>query len=312
MLAYTQPMFNEMYKPRDIEAAASRQKQIFDDIEGFAAAYGYEPLIVMTCPYMPLKQEIFQPDTKGILESWAWGASVAAVSGAEPADKEILQQHPLIERVISAEEIKQAHPELHDNFKYYLPDFIVSAREGYAFRGYNSHQPRIFMTDIWEERLPIKCSFSADIKHIRDIYQAMKSQLASGKKVLLAVVEGYDTELIPADFKMIDNIDEWYAYRGLDLYLALLTGKPFYETPFAPVYDRTRPKKKDVKFPFGGFFDELTKGSIAEAAKGSAVVSSRSMVTHMAANADIAVECYNRDRTQMGVLLAFKPESFVK
>ncbi|MBQ9991888.1 MAG: hypothetical protein IJP33_00495, partial [Firmicutes bacterium] len=83
-------------------------------------------------------------------------------------------------------------------------------------------------------------------------------------------------------------------------------------TPFAPVYDRTRPKKKDVKFPFGGFFDELTKGSIAEAAKGSAVVSSRSMVTHMAANADIAVECYNRDRTQMGVLLAFKPESFVK
>lgn len=310
ILAYTQPFFNELYKPENAAAAANRQKRIIEQIKALAEQYDYLPLIVMTSGYVPLKEEIYQPATEGILESWAWGAAIAGFSGAVAEDRAVLEAHPHITKVITLDDVEKLHPQLCENFRHYFADYIVAAAEGYGFRGYNCHAPKCYMVDIWEEQIPVYCALEEQPRHIKDIFGIIKTALLQGKRIMPVVIEGYDKRRIPEGFTLIDNVEDWYAYRGLDFYMNILTGKSYYENEYPPVCDRTKPKRSEVKFPFGGFFEAIPECTLTDFAQKSAVVSSRSMVTQMAANADVAVECFSRDREQMGVLVSFKPEKF--
>lgn len=307
-LSYTQPLYTEVYTPENPAQSKQRQSRIINDILSFSDKNDYEPIIVMTFGFVPLLKEITQPDTKGLLESWIWGASVAGISGASKEDKHVLESHPYIAQVIDKNDVLSFHDRLHPNFKEYLPDYIVIAKEGYAFRGINSHEGKTYMTDIYARSLPVYSAMEKP-QHIRDIKGIMEKALDNGKKVLLAIVEGYRDGILPVDFSLCNNMDDWYAYRGMDLYLALHTGKAFYETEFPPVYDRSKPKASKTGYPLSGFFNSLTEDSIG-VKKGirTGAVSSRSMITHMIANTDITLECYSRERSDMGLLAAFKPE----
>lgn len=311
-LSYTQPLYTEVYVPENPVESQKRQNRILKDIFSFAKNNNYEPIIVMTFGFVPLIEEITQPQTKGLLESWIWGASVAGISGASEGDKEILLSHPHIKNVIDKKDVLLSHTDLHPNFKEFLPDYIVIAKEGYAFRGINSHEGKTYMTDIYAESLPVYSAIGKP-HHIRDIKGLMEKALDSNKRVLLAIVEGFRVGNIPEGFSLCDNMDDWYAYRGMDLYLALHTGKPFYETEFPPVYDRSKPKAAKTAYPLSGFFNSLPEDSIG-VKKGikTGAVSSRSMITHMIANTDITLECYSRERSDMGLLAAFKPEKLIE
>ncbi|MDD2480809.1 MAG: hypothetical protein PHC44_05030 [Lutispora sp.] len=307
LLSYTQPLYTEIYLPENLTDSQNRQKRILDNILNFSNKNGYEPIIVMTGGYMPLLDEITQPSIKGLLESWIWGASVAGVSGATLEDKDVLMAHPHIAQVIDKNDVIAAHPNLHPHFIEYFPSYIVIAKEGYAFRGINSHEGKTAMADVYSKSLPVYSSLDTP-QHTKDIRSIMEKALDKGKKVVLVVIEGYRFGNIPNGFTLCDNVDDWYAYRGMDLYLALHTGKPFYETEFPPVYDRSKPKSSKAKYPMSGFFNDLPEDSIgAKEGIKSGAVSSRSMITHMIANADITLECYSRERSHMGLLAAFKP-----
>ena len=307
-ISYTQPLYIETYMPYNPIESQERQKRILDDIFNFSQKNNFEPIIIMTGGYVPLIGEITQPETEGLLESWVWGASVAGISQSDENDKSILLSHPHIKHVIDKNDILDSHPNLHPNFIYNLPDYIVIAKEGYAFKGIKSYEGEIFMADVYTDNIPVYSDIGMP-KHIRDVRDIMENSLDDGKKVLLAIIEGYNINDIPQGFKLCKNMDEWYSYRGMDLYLALHTGKPFYETEFPPVFSRSIPKQKRTNYPLSGFFDSLPENSIG-AKKGirSAAVSSRSMIIHMIANSDITVECYSRERSDMGLLAAFKPE----
>ncbi|NLZ38435.1 MAG: iron ABC transporter permease [Firmicutes bacterium] len=125
--------------------------------------------------------------------------------------------------------------------------------------------------------------------------------------LLFAVIEGYRADAeVPAGFQPVNNRDEWYCYTGLSQYLLFTTGKAYYEIPYPPVYNRTI-KKKETDYPFSGFFISIPEDALGDI-QGipSALVSSRSMIVHMAANADLAIECYCRDKSTMGVMVTFK------
>ena len=135
----------------------------------------------------------------------------------------------------------------------------------------------------------------------------MKNALLNGKKVLLAVIEGYRADAAAhSGFQMCCNKDEWYSYAGMAQYLLLTSGKTFYETPYPPVYNRTK-KKRETVYPFSGFFVSIPADTLGDLPGiRSAVVSSRSMIVHMAANADLAIECYCRDKSNYGTMAAIK------
>lgn len=311
--AYTQPWFSEAYHELDDAAALMRQKRIMSDIDAVASKYGMLPVTVFCSGYLPLKGEITQPEgAQGLLESWAWGVSLAAFSQSGEGDEEIIRAMPHVASIKAKKDFFHEHPELSPSFKEFFPDYALMAEPGYAFRGYNTHNGIMYAADICEEFLPVRCTVGRPETTLQ-IFPLMRDALNDGKKVLLSVIEGYNADKNPEGFLPVANRDEWYCYRGLDLYMALCTGKHFYEGDIAPVYDRTKPKSQNKDYPLSGFLHGFPKTSIGDIpGKRTAVVSSRSMVTHMVAKADIAIECYNRERTKMGVLCSFKPEAIKK
>lgn len=188
-LSYVQPYFIELFSPEDKVLSQQRQARILDDIRSFADRNGFEPLIVVTSEYVPLKGFITQPETKGVLESWPWGFAMAGISGAAAEDEEILNSHPLIQHVIPKSRVLASYPDLRPNFKDYFPDYVVTAQEGYVFRGLNYHHGQLHMADTYAPTLPVFSAIGRP-QHVRDIRGLMARALDAGKKVLLVVIEG--------------------------------------------------------------------------------------------------------------------------
>ena len=64
----------------------------------------------MTGAKVPLKEEIINLPTTGLLETSPWGSALAGLSGAVPEDEEILLQQPYIKQVVSKTDILTKHP----------------------------------------------------------------------------------------------------------------------------------------------------------------------------------------------------------
>lgn len=309
MLTYTQPLFANSDDSQQQDSLMTQHQRIINDIQELCRTKTYEAVIVMSNPKVPLKDEIINLPTSGLLETSPWGSALAGLSGAVPEDREILLKQPHIKQVISKDDILTKHPHVDENFRYYLPDYCLVAAEGYLFRGYNSHFPKKkTLADLCTANIPVYSTLGTPA-HVKELYSLMKNALLNGKKVLLAVIEGYRADApIPAGFQLCGNKDEWYSYAGLSQYLLLTSGKAFYETPYPPVYNRTK-KKRETVYPFSGFFTSIPSNTLGDFnGVRSAVVSSRSMIVHMAANADLAIECYCRDKNNMGTMATFKPE----
>ncbi len=307
LLTFVQPYFKELFFPADEPLRRHRQARILDNIKSFAAHNGFSPLVVATTEYVPLKGFITQPETKGILESWPWGFAMAGISGASSADEAILNSHPQIKDVISKSKVLAYHPDLHHDFIDFFPDYVVTAQEGYAFRGLNYHHGQIYMADTYSPTLPVSSTIGCP-QHVRDIKGLMDQALDGGQKVLLAVMEGCKKGCLPAEFGECDNMDDWYCYRGMPLYHILHTGIPFYKTSSPPVFNLSR-KHQSSEYPLSGFFNAHKEDSIgARPGLRTAAVSSRGIVAQTVTNADIIFESYCRDLSNLGVLAAFKPD----
>jgi len=136
----------------------------------------------------------------------------------------------------------------------------------------------------------------------------MARALDAGKKVLLVVIEGCRKGSLPAEFEECGNMDDWYSYRGMQLYHILHTGMPFYQTDNPPVFNRSW-KPRNTEYPLSGFTNAHREASIgARPGIRTAAVSSRGIVAQTVTNADLMFESYCRDLANMGVLAAFKPD----
>lgn len=307
LLTFVQPYFMELFSPEDKAMSQLRQERILGGIRSFASRNGFEPLVVVTSEYVPLQGLITQPEITGILESWPWGFAMAGISGASAEDEAILNAHPLIQHVIPKSRVLASYPGLRPDFVDYFPDYVVTAQEGYAFRGINYHHGQIYMADTYGPTLPVFSTIGRP-RHVREIRGLMDQALDAGKKVLLVVIEGCRKGSLPAEFEDCDNMDDWYSYRGLQLYHILHTGMPFYETDSPPVFNRSR-KPRSSDYPLSGFANAHKDDSIgARPGIRTAAVSSRGMVAQTVTNADLIFESYCRDLANMGVLAVFKPD----
>ncbi|MEG2782164.1 MAG: hypothetical protein RR911_05710 [Oscillospiraceae bacterium] len=306
---YAQPMFFRKFVADSGEKSRLMQERVLADIDSLAKKNGFEKVIVMTMGCGTLKEEISDLGTKGELQSSPWSTQIAGIICAEEGDRKRLENAEQIESFISKEDVWELYKDkAHPKFWNYFPDYIAFAKEGYAFRAHNSHHPKIYMADVIKNEIPVLSSIG-NPKRLTNIKPMIEQSIKDGKKVLLAVFEGYKVGEVQPGFLPCDNRQDWYTYRGLSFYTALLSGKPFFETEFAPVFDKNKPKQNKKLYPLSGFFTAEEEDAIGNCAGiRSAAVSSRSMIIHMAANADITLECYSRDHTKMGVMVSFKPE----
>ena len=166
----------------------------------------------------------------------------------------------------------------------------------------------MIFADVCPQYIPVMSEIGTPA-HLRDVKQIILDALNRGEKVLLSVIEGYRYSEFPNGFEKCNNTDDWYSYRGLDFYMALFTGRPFYTNEFPPIFARIRSAEDKRKYPLSGFFTELSEDAVGNLENfRTAAVSSRSMIIHMAMNADVTLECYTREHSKMGNMVAFKPE----
>lgn len=309
-LDYAQPLFLNKYTPISEQKSRDTIAKILADIDRLAEKNGFEKVVVMTMGCSELKGEITDLGTKGELQSSPWSTQIGGVITSENGDYEILKSSKDIKSFISKDEAQKLYGQnAHPQFFSYFPDYMVFANDGYAFRAHNSHHPKLYMADVIEDKIPVLSTIGNPEK-LTDIKQLIQTAIVkNGKKVLLAVVEGYRICDEYSGFLPCDNKEDFYNYRGLAFYIALLSGIPFYKTEFAPVFDKNKPKQNKKLYPLSGFFTKEEEEAIGNCdGVKSVAVSSRSMIIHMATNADITMECYARDHTKMGVMVSFKPE----
>ena len=133
---------------------------------------------------------------------------------------------------------------------------------------------------------------------------AMILQSLTSRRTALILVEAVGCESFPLPYQRLSNHLHWYRYcMGPGQYLALTSGKHFVDYPYPPGYRLELFENEDTPYPFSGVFQEMPNQTIGRRFGGrSAAVGNRSILTHLAAGTDIAIECFARGLYSHGVL----------
>lgn len=300
-LNFTQPYFAGLHRPEQPGEREAAIAAILDGIEQLADEGGFATIIVGSGRMVPRQGVIETPAIGGILQGTAWVNGMAGIYHAEPGDLEIARQLPHLQGLITKEEVLAQQP--HPLFSEQFPDMLLIAEPGWCFKGFYSNNIPYYRIDTQAEQLPVYSQIGWP-QHIEEIYGLMLQALESGRKVLLAVIEGIDGSELPQS-RPVNNRRDWYCYGSYSLYYTLVSGKDFYHFELPPVFDMARIKPFPESYPFSMPLQQLCEESLGRDSRfRSAAVGSRSMVTHSIINADFTIECFMRSLANMGVMVA--------
>jgi hypothetical protein len=307
-LNYAHAYLHALFRHQAEEEQSEQVRAVFREIERFLDATGFEPVIVGLGELMPWLGAIETTDLDALVSAAGMHNRLAGLFDPSPSDLEKMAQRTGVERVVSREAFR-AEFGGSEGFYAACPDYLVVAREGYTFRGINVGCRPLYGVPRPEENLPLHTSLSGG-ESLIDVPDLVLRGLADSK-VALILVEGVGCETFPWPFRPIANRLHWMRYTmGADQYLALTSGKHFVEYPYPPGYRFEIYDAPGALYPLSGIFRDMPEQTIGRRFAGrSAAVGSRSMLTHVAAGADIAVECFARTLYNHGVMAAVEIDS---
>ena len=299
-LNYAHAYLHALFRPQAKEAQVAA---VFREVERFLTATGFEPVVIGLGELMPCQGTIETTDLHGLVSAAGMHTRFAGLFDPSPRDLEVMAARQGVERLVSREALR-AEFGGSEEFYAVCPDYLVVAREGYVFRGINVGSRPLHRVPRPEDNLPLYTSL-AGAESLTDVPDLVLRALAD-RKVALILVEGVGCETFPWPFRRISNSLHWVRYTmGADQYLALTTGRHFVEYPYPPGYRYELYDGPGAPYPLSGIFREMPEQTIGRRMAGpSAAVGSRSMLTHVAAGADIAVECFARSLYNHGVMAA--------
>ncbi len=300
-LNYAHAYLHAMFRPQTEAERAAQIQAVFQEIERFLDTTGAEPVIVGLGDLMPWRGAIETTDLDGLVSAAGMHAHIAGLFDPSLRDLERMAERPGVERVVSRGSFR-AEFGGSEGFYAAAPDHFVMAQPGYTFRGVNVSCRPLHAMPRPEDCLPLHTSLPG-AEALTDIPDLVLQGLARGK-VALILVEGVGYESFPWTYRPISNRLNWIRYTmGSDQYLALTTGRHFVEYPYPPGYRFELHDGPGAPYPLSGIFGELPEHTIGRRFEGrSAAVGSRSMLTHVSAGADIAVECFARALYNHGVM----------
>jgi hypothetical protein len=299
-LTYAQQFYKLRY---DIMNEKDRQALLaaaFHEVERFAEASGFTPIIVGTGGLAPFKSFIDIARMDGLALCTHWSARYAGIHEPSGPDLKRLQDIPEIEMIVPKDELLKLFAGSPCDPSR-VPDYLVVAREGYGFKATGGSQRRVSRVQYSCFRIPVS-THAGRAESITDV-KALALESLRRRKTAIIMLEGVGLEDFPWPHTEASNGREWYFYETGDAqYLTVSTGehRPFdYPTGYKSFDEVTG----NDDYPLSGYFTSMPAGTIGEAFEGRSVaVGNRSMYTHMVPAADISLECFARNLYNQGTM----------
>ncbi len=301
LLVYANAFFPAVFSPTSEAICEGHRQEVFDEIERFLAATGFDPVIVGTGDLIPLAGTIDMTHLDGFAVAGGMAVRCAGLEHATPRDLEVMAQHPGVERIVTRDEFREQFGGC-EGFYQRFPERLLVAKEGFIFRGVGTGGRPLYRVPARDRQIPLHTRFGK-AEALTDVAQLALLGLES-RRVALIVVEAVGCATFPLSFRPIANALHWYTYAvGEGQYLALATGRHFVERPYPPAYRSYVDDHETRDYPFSGILHELPEDAIGRRFAGRSVaVGSRGILTHAMAGTEIAVECFARALYNHGVM----------
>jgi len=299
-LTYAGQYFSGRYSPMTEKERAVMISGAFAEAERFLDRSGFSPIVVGTGDLTPLSAYIDATKLDGFAVCTHWSTRYAGLYGPSPEDMKALADHPHVERVVSREEVVSLFNGCPEK-AVKVPEYLMLAREGYAFRTVSAAKKTPVMIPSLNFEVPLYAP-GHTVKALTGIRKALEEDLPE-KKVALIVMEGVGLAGFPWPHSPCTNGVDWFYYEpGEAQYLTIASGSHrFLDYPTGYKYfDETQ---GTTRYPYSGYFKTIPEGTFGRAFPGRSIaVGNKSMVMHMATGADIAVESFARNLYNQGTM----------
>jgi hypothetical protein len=276
--------------------------EVFGEIARFVDASGFVPVIIGLGEMLPFMGYIDVTGLECQVVAGGMSPRYAGLNAPSRRDLDTVSRWPEVTRIVSRADFRSQFGGS-EAFYTRFPDYIMAAADGYTFKGVGSGSRPQYYVPRSDAQIPLHTPLqgACDIVSVSDM---VLRALSAGQKVVLILVEGVGCESFPLPHRPIDNTHYWYHYAvGEGQYLALGTGRHFVEQPYPPGYCYYVDDHEHKPYPFSGIYSEMPAYTIGERFAGkSAAVGSRGMITHIAAGAEITIECFVRALYNHGVM----------
>ncbi|HOL17776.1 MAG TPA: hypothetical protein PLY40_05775, partial [Bacillota bacterium] len=196
-----------------------------------------------------------------------------------------------------------------EEFVRRLPDYVLAAREGYAFKTFGAIARPVHKIPARNMEVPVFTPLG-EVNSITEIAPLVLKNLET-QKVVLIVLEGIGQDDFLMPYAVCSNSLDWYDYApGDGQYLTIGSGRHLASHSYFPGFKYYLDDSKEKKYPLSAYFNKYVPIMIGHSFKGkSAAVGSRSVLTHMASGADISVECFARGLYNYGTIAILKDQA---
>lgn len=300
-LTYAQQYFASRIGPMDAAERNLMMGELFREVERFVGESGFMPVVVGRGGVTPLNGVIDLSMLDGIGVSTHWSARYAGLHEPSEADLEHLRAEPNIDRIVTRDQFLELFDGSPQDGRL-LPDYLLVARRGYAFRALGCTMRKPVMIPDAADHIPLFSPLGAatDITSIRGL---IDKGLHQGHRVALIILEGVGNDDFQWPSEPCGNSRGWFCYEPGDAqYLAITTGHHrIFEHP--PGYLFYAEDATEKEYPLSGYFKKIPAGTVgAEFPGRSIAVGNKSMAMHMVTGADLCVECFARNHYNQGAL----------
>jgi hypothetical protein len=303
-LTFATPYFMKAMTELTPEQEENINNRLFAAVDDFLAGTDYQPMII---GLGGMTKVLGTLETPGLMNRLRGGLCPAPYIGLFNATaEEIRQCHKIPHVAIHARDrIFEDFPLMNPRQVAETPDLILMADDGYTLTSTKKRGFLLRKVPYVSRRLPVHTTLPVP-PHITGVRKTVEEALDAGKRVALILLEGTGEENFRIPFAHTSCEEKWMVYdQGALQYMAIFTGKRFYENNFSLVLRIKPANEYSTKYPYSQFeyIDDMPVDTLGrKAGKKTAAVGSRSMFTHAITQADICIECQARATAPSGLL----------
>lgn len=304
LISYANAMITRVNSKLTTVETKDLERLVLSEAFRFAEEADYEPIIVSTGNMKKIDLVVNTDDIEGYFNV-STDPYVGGIFGATAKDYATVQNMNGIKSYMTKNEfIKTYH--LYDEYALErTPDIILFADDNFALT--NTGNRGTTLEEISEKKKTFK-AFSKLSGLPNDIFEFrsfIDSQLKSGKRIAVIVVEGVDDESMPdGSIDVNKESDGIYYSEGVLFYYALLNAKKFNVVGMPYIFHNPFIKKKPgARYSFSYIkTDEFQDPIGFNRDFKTASVGTRSGIFHSACMCDYSFECHCRGLAESGVL----------
>jgi len=207
---YSDIFFTGVFKPSGENELAERRNMVFSEIECFPGETGFDPFILGLGNLIPIQGTISVLGLDGWAEAVGMTSNFAGLFNPYEGDLKRFEQDERVERIVAKEELRAEFGGC-ETFCRRCPDVLVTAREGWIFRGFGSASRPVYMMPARDRLLPLAVPEDVCVGSVIDIGGAVLENL-NRKKTALILVEATGREDFPLPAVQIDAAMGWHSY----------------------------------------------------------------------------------------------------